>query len=298
MRHRVPRRLDLLDEAQRLQVGDDALPRRRSGRARGRLPAPPRLRSAFSSKMLICARSVPLADLEVVEVVRRRDLHRARALLRVGVFVGDDRDLAPDQRQLHFRLGLDEGGVALIARVHGDAGVAQHRLGPRRRDDDVVLVVARHLRAERIAEVVHVPGRIAVEHFRQRLRVERLLGIARGPAERALRLDLLDLEVGDRGLELGVPVDEPLVLVDELGVVEIDEDLEHGLRQTLVHGEALAAPVARGAEALQLVEDVPPLSSFHAHTFSTNFSRPSARRLGSCRSMSWRSTTICVAMPA
>ena len=42
---------------------------------------------------------VPLADLEVVEVVRRRDLDRAGAFLRVRVFVRDDRDAAADQRQ-------------------------------------------------------------------------------------------------------------------------------------------------------------------------------------------------------
>ena len=35
---------------------------------------------------------MPLADLEVVEVVRGRDLHRARALLGIGIVVGDDRD--------------------------------------------------------------------------------------------------------------------------------------------------------------------------------------------------------------
>ena len=43
---------------------------------------------------------------------------------------------------------------------------------------------------------------------------------------------------------------------------------------------------------------MPPDSAFHAHTFSTNLSRPMARRFGSCRSIIWRSTTICVAMPA
>ncbi len=43
---------------------------------------------------------------------------------------------------------------------------------------------------------------------------------------------------------------------------------------------------------------VPPDSAFHAHTFSRNFSRPRSRREGSWRSISCRSTTICVAMPA
>ncbi len=42
----------------------------------------------------------------------------------------------------------------------------------------------------------------------------------------------------------------------------------------------------------------PPDSAFQAQTFSRNFSRPSARRFGSWRSISCRSTTIWVAMPA
>ena len=43
---------------------------------------------------------------------------------------------------------------------------------------------------------------------------------------------------------------------------------------------------------------VPPDSAFHSHTRLMKASRPMARLLGSCRSMSWRSTTACVAMPA
>ena len=40
-----------------------------------------------------------LPDLEIVEVVRRRDLHRAAAFFRIGVFVADDRDAPADERQ-------------------------------------------------------------------------------------------------------------------------------------------------------------------------------------------------------
>jgi hypothetical protein len=54
---------------------------------------------ASSSSTLISGRFVPLADLEIVEVVRRRDLHRAGALFRIGVVVGDDRNAPADQRQ-------------------------------------------------------------------------------------------------------------------------------------------------------------------------------------------------------
>ncbi len=72
----------------------------------------------------------------------------------------------------------------------------------------------------------------------------------------ALDLDLLDLEVRNRRLQLRIPVDQPLVLVDQPGAVEIDEDLHNGLRQALVHREALAAPVSRATEALELVDDL------------------------------------------
>src|SRR5690606_41479392 len=37
--------------------------------------------------------------------------------------------------------------------------------------------------------------------------------------------------------------------------VEFDEDLQHGLGQALVHGEALAREVGGGAEALELIHD-------------------------------------------
>ena len=75
------------------------------------------------------------ADFEIVEVVRRRDLDRARALLGIGIFVGDDRDAAADERQDHVL--ADERLVALVVRVHGDGGVAEHGLGARGGDDDV-----------------------------------------------------------------------------------------------------------------------------------------------------------------
>ena len=42
---------------------------------------------------------VTAPDLEIVEIVRRRDLHRAGALLRIGILVGDDRNAAADERQ-------------------------------------------------------------------------------------------------------------------------------------------------------------------------------------------------------
>ena len=42
--------------------------------------------------------SCPLADFEVVEIMRRRDLHGTRALFRVRILVRDDRNAAADDR--------------------------------------------------------------------------------------------------------------------------------------------------------------------------------------------------------
>jgi hypothetical protein len=68
--------------------------------------------------------AVAQADGVVVEVVGGGDLDHAGAELAVDVFVGDDRDVAVDQRQLD---GLaDQVGVALILRMHHHGGVAEH----------------------------------------------------------------------------------------------------------------------------------------------------------------------------
>src|SRR5215207_5269412 len=117
----------------------------------------------------------------------------------------------------------DEAAEALIVGMHRDAGVAEHGLGPCRRDRDEAIRLA----LDRVADV----------------------------PELALDLDLLHLEIRDRGLEARIPVHEALVAVDQLVAVELDEDLDDGARQPLVHGEAAARPVAGGAEAAELAED-------------------------------------------
>src|SRR6185503_10677826 len=73
--------------------------------------------------------------------------------------------------------------------------------------------------------------------------------------ELAVDLVRLDLEVRHRGAELGIPVDEPLAAVDEAILEEAHERLDHRRRQALVHREALARPVGRGAEPPHLPRD-------------------------------------------
>ncbi len=170
---------------------------------------------------------MPLPHLEIVEVVRRRDLHRARALLRIGVFVGNDGNTPPDQRQDDVL--ADQRLVALIVRMHRDRCIAEHRLRPRGGDDDVSRGIFRveGLALDRIAQVPEV----------------------------TLGLDLHHFQIGNRRQQLGIPIDQPLVLVDESLTIKLHKNFKDGAGQPLVHGEALARPVAGGAETLELVDD-------------------------------------------
>ena len=115
---------------------------------------------------------VTLADFEIVEVVRRRNLDRAGALFRVRIFVGDNCDKATDERQAHaFANKILE---ALIFWMNRDAGIAEHSLGTRRRDSQDF---ARRLADgvdNRVIKIKQMPARIAIEDLAQRGDVERL----------------------------------------------------------------------------------------------------------------------------
>ncbi len=115
-----------------------------------------------------------------------------------------------------------QGEVALVGGVYGYGYVAEHGLGAGGGDDDGAGAVG-----EWIADVVELADALLV----------------------------LDFEVGDGGLDAGVPVDDVGAAIDEALLVEADEGLVDGGREAVVHGEVLAGPVDGGAEALHLVED-------------------------------------------
>ena len=108
--------------------------------------------------------------------------------------------------------------------MHRDRRIAEHGLRPRGGDDDLAGTVL-----QRIGQMPIMPVDFA----------------------------LLDLEVGDGGLELRIPVHQALVTIDQPLAVQGDEHLADRRRQAVVQGEALAAPVAGGAQAPQLVDDGP-----------------------------------------
>ena len=66
---------------------------------------------------------------------------------------------------------------------------------------------------------------------------------------------VIDLEVGERRFASRAPVDQLAIAVNQTLAMEPDEDLDHRARETGVEREALAAPVARSAQAAQLIQD-------------------------------------------
>ena len=77
----------------------------------------------------------------VVGIMRGSHLHAAGTELGIDVPVGEDGDLAVHERQLH-RLA-HEVAEALVLGIHSHAGVAQHGLGARGGDDQVLQPVHR-----------------------------------------------------------------------------------------------------------------------------------------------------------
>ena len=64
----------------------------------------------------------------------------------------------------------------------------------------------------------------------------------------ALHFRLQNFEIGDRGVQHGIPIDETLGLIDQPLAMELDEHLDHRARKPFVEREPLARPVAGGAE--------------------------------------------------
>jgi hypothetical protein len=163
---------------------------------------------------------VALADGVVVEVVRRGDLHAAGAEGLVDVFVGDDRDLAADQRQREHL--ADQRRVAFVGRIDRHGDVAQHGFRTGGGDRQVAAAVG-----QRVLDVPH----------------------------RAVFFLRVDFEVGHGRAQHRVPVDQALAAVDQALFVQAHEDFRHRLRTRLVHREVFAVPVGGGAQAAHLAGD-------------------------------------------
>ena len=164
---------------------------------------------------------VAASGFEIVEVVRGGDLDHAGAEFGVGQLVEDDGDLAIHQGQLDGLAVQVE--VARVLRVDGDGGIAEHGFGAGGGHGHEA---AGHA-VDGVADVPEVALHVGVRHF----------------------------EIGDRGVAARAPVDHVLAAVDQALFVQADEDLADGAREAGIEREALARPVAAGAQADHLVLD-------------------------------------------
>ncbi len=112
--------------------------------------------------------------------------------------------------------------IALVVGVHRHRAIAEHGLGPGGGDHKVSVAIR-----DRVADVPQEAVFFLRDHF----------------------------QIGDRGVQHGIPVDQAFAAVDQSFVVKTHEGLAHRPGQPLVHGEALAGPVHRGAHAAQLPGD-------------------------------------------
>src|SRR5437899_2706316 len=105
--------------------------------------------------------------------------------------------------------------VARIVGVHGHRGVAEHRLRPSRREADEL--------ARALDRILERP-------------------------EAALDGLVVNLVVGDRGLQMGVPVDQTFAAIDETVAKEVEEELADGAGADRIEREARPLPIARAAQ--------------------------------------------------
>ncbi len=116
----------------------------------------------------------------------------------------------------------DQVRVALVLRMHHHGDVAEHGFRTRGRHHQFAAAVAQRV-ADRPQEAVF--------------------------------LFVDDFQVGDRGLQHRVPVDQALATVDQAVFVQAHERLDHRVGGHRVHGEHAARPVARRADAAHLALD-------------------------------------------
>ena len=166
-------------------------------------------------------KSVPLAHLKIVGIVRRSDLHHARAEFAVHISVRNDRNLAIHQRQKHFL--PDQFLVTFVLRMHRHRRIAQHRLGTRRRHHQILLRRTGH----RITNEPQISGALVVHHF----------------------------QIADGRLAARAPIDHVTPAIDQSLAIQPQKRFQHRAIKPRLQRKSLARPVARSAQANHLLLD-------------------------------------------
>ena len=227
--HAVRVRLHLHEVARRVELPHDRLARREAIEAvERRRDASAGIGHLAHNAVLVYdnrhRQAMPLTHLEVVRVVRWRELHHARAEGALGERIGDDRNFEVRNGKDHHL--PHEVGVPLVLGVHHHGDVAQHRFGTRRGDGDA----ACRLAGDGVPEMVEGPLRVAK----------------------------LGLFVGQRRQAPRTPMNHAVPAVDEVLVVEAHERFARGAREFGTERVRRPRPVARAADRAQLLQNHAP----------------------------------------
>ena len=213
---------------------------------------------------------LPQADVVVVGIVGRRDLHAARAHLGLRPFISHEGNRPAEQREPHLPTVLRHRREGF---EHGQQ-VAMPHLKVLDRPVDIGMLLGRcggTLFTQRLLRLGKRSGRRRV-HGHRRVAKQRL-GPRRGHRhagrlarlrvddvvadvpEVALHLLVKHLVVAHGGLQERVPVDQPLAATDEALLEEPEERLADGPGALVVEREPHPIPVATGPHVAKLPED-------------------------------------------
>ena len=190
---------------------------------------------------------VALGDVMIVEIMRAGNLHRAGAKIRIGIVIGNDRDQAVCQRQMHH-LAYDRR-IARIVRVHRHRAIAQHGFRPGGGDRDIVALFFKHDITILILFDIGISLAIGEHIFEM--------------PEMALHFAVLNLKIRNGRLEVRIPIDHALIAVNQALIIELHEDFAHRSDHLVIfcarlaHSEFLTRPVAGCAQPFELVDDLP-----------------------------------------
>ena len=199
---RMRMRINLHEQPERFQIGNDLLTTGETIHAR--ILASLDIHVSFARHHIQHGQVVALRHLEVIGVMRRRDLHNTGTERAVHIIIRNHRDLAVHQGEHH---GLaDQGLIAFVSRIDRDCGIAQHGLGTCRRNNHFASTGYRVTDMPQVADRIHV----------------------------------FALFIRERGMAARTPVHNIVSAINQPFFVKTAEDFGDGLAQPLIHGEALA----------------------------------------------------------
>ena len=149
------------------------------------------------------------ANFKIVKIMSRCNLNSARPLLGIRIFICNNRYLTPSKRQ-HNHLA-DKIAITLIIGVNSNSHIAKHRFRAGCCNCD---------------HSVHILHRIMeLPHF-------------------AVHVFLFNFEIRNRCLEFRIPVDQPLIPVNQAVLMQFYKNFADRIRQALIHGEPATLPIS------------------------------------------------------